>query len=79
VEKWVRKVSVNCADFIVLCRFYCDDFSIPDFTVSVREEKVTKLSPKNERRYAKIIEDIKKGKNVTKTKNVDELLKLLRS
>lgn len=35
------------------------------------------LSPAAQRRHAKIIEDIKKGKNVTKTENIDELLKLL--
>lgn len=42
-------------------------------------EKSVHLSKRNEKRYAKIVEDIKMGRNVTKTKNVDELLKLLHS
>jgi len=50
-----------------------------ELIVSVKEEKPVQLSAKNEKRYAKIIEDIKRGKNVTKTDSVDELFKLLRS
>lgn len=40
-------------------------------------EEVTYLSKAAEKRYKKAVEDIKAGKNITKTKNVDELLKLL--
>lgn len=40
-------------------------------------EEVTYLSKAAEKRYKKAIEDIKAGKNITKTKNIDELLKLL--
>ena len=43
------------------------------------ENKVVKLSEKNDKRYAKIIEEIKKGKNVTKTRNINELFELLAS
>lgn len=41
-------------------------------------EKITDLSPKAERKFKKAVEDIKAGTNVTKTKNVDELLALLK-
>jgi len=44
--------------------------------VATQDER---LSPKAERRYAKIVEDIQKGKNVTKTTNLDELFKTLDS
>ncbi|MDP1722587.1 MAG: hypothetical protein Q8L37_05245 [Candidatus Gottesmanbacteria bacterium] len=37
------------------------------------------LSPRAERRYAKIIQDIKSGKNVTKTDNLDQLFAGLES
>jgi len=44
--------------------------------VATQEER---LSPKAERRYAKIVEDIKKGKNVTKTMSLNELFNTLNS
>ncbi len=37
------------------------------------------LSPRAERRYAKIIGAIKAGKNVTKTENLDQLFAVLES
>lgn len=43
------------------------------------EEKIVKLSPRAEKRYEKIVKDIEAGRNVTKTKNIDELFELLRS
>ena len=49
-----------------------------ELTISIKEEEVEHLSPRAERRYAKIIAEIKKGKNVTKTKNLDELFDLLK-
>ena len=48
-------------------------------TIQEPDEEVTYLSPAAERRYKKAIEDIKAGRNVTKTESVDELLRLLRS
>lgn len=36
-----------------------------------------RLSPRAEKRYAKMLKEIQRGKGVTKTENVDELLKLL--
>lgn len=51
-----------------------------ELSVRIEEvEEVVHLSKAAERRYAKITEDIKAGRNITKTKNVDELLSLLRT
>lgn len=41
------------------------------------EENIVYLSPKAEKRYAKIDEDIKKGKNVYAAKDVDDFLRQL--
>lgn len=49
-----------------------------EFSIRIEEaEEVTYLSKAAEKRYKKTVEDIKAGRNITKTKNVDELLKLL--
>ena len=45
--------------------------------VQIIDEEEVKLSPKAEKRYAKMIKEIEQGKGVTKTKNLDELFKLL--
>lgn len=50
-----------------------------ELTLSVRQPQEERLSPKAERRYAKMIADIKRGKNVTKTESIDELFALLRA
>lgn len=51
-----------------------------EFSLKVEEvEEVTYLSPEAETRYRKAVEDIKAGRNVTKTKNVNELLSLLKA
>ena len=51
-----------------------------EFSLKVEEvEEVKYLSPKAERGFKKAVEDIKAGRNITKTKNVDELLELLHS
>ena len=42
--------------------------------VATQDER---LSPKAEKQYAKIVEDIQNGKNVTKTTNLDELFNSL--
>ena len=47
-----------------------------ELKVTVTEEET--LSPEAEARYEKIIKDIEAGKNITKTKNLDELFQLLR-
>lgn len=41
-------------------------------------EEITRLSPAAEKRYKKAIIDIKTGRNITKTNNLDELFKYLR-
>lgn len=41
-------------------------------------EEITYLSPAKERYYKKAVEDIKHGRNITKTENLDDLFKLLR-
>ncbi len=51
-----------------------------ELTINVHaDEEVTYLSKRAEKRYAKAKADIEAGRNITKTKNVDELLTLLRS
>ena len=47
--------------------------------VTEEVEEITHLSKAAERRYKKAIADIKAGRNITKTKNIDELRSLLRS
>ncbi len=59
-------------------RILLTKLSKKEFSIRIEEaEEVTYLSKAAEKRYKKAVEDIKAGKNVTKTKNVDELLKLL--
>ncbi|MBU4099590.1 hypothetical protein KJ980_08160 [Patescibacteria group bacterium] len=59
-------------------RILLTKLSKKEFSFKIEEaEEVTYLSKAAEKRYKKAVEDIKAGKNVTKTKNVDELLKLL--
>lgn len=50
-----------------------------ELTLSIREPQEERLSPKAERRYAKMITDIKAGRNITKTESLDELLAMLRA
>lgn len=48
-----------------------------ELVISISEPEEIKLSPKAEKRYIKTIEDINKGKRVTKTKNLEEFFALL--
>ncbi len=41
-------------------------------------EEITHISPKAEKKFKKAVEDIKAGRNITKTESVDEFLALLR-
>lgn len=51
-----------------------------EFTLKVAEiEKITHLSKAAEKKFKKAVENIKAGKNITKTENIDELLSLLHS
>lgn len=45
--------------------------------LSQEKEEIVRLSPAAKKRYARIAKDIENGRNVTKTKNLDELFKLL--
>lgn len=57
-------------------RVLLQKFSRREITIHVAAQE-ERLSPKAERRYAKIIEEIKKGKNITKTQSLDELFTYL--
>jgi len=51
-----------------------------EFSLKVEEaEEITHLSVAAGKKFKKAVEDIKAGRNITKTKSVDEFLKLLRS
>ena len=51
-----------------------------EFSLKVEEtEEITSLSPAAEKKFKKAVSDIKAGRNITKTKNVDELLSVLHS
>lgn len=79
-EKVANEYGFSSLQEIV--RVLLSKLSKRELTLSLREEpeeEVTYLSPTAERRYKKAIEDIKAGRNVTKTESVDELLRLLRS
>lgn len=58
---------------ILLQRFVKRKITVTGF----EDEEVTFLSPRAEKRYEKALKDIKAGRNVTKTSNIDELLSLL--
>lgn len=62
-------------------RVLLTQLSNKDFSLKVvsEVEEVTYLSPKAERKFKKAVEDIKAGRNVTKTESVEALLELLRS
>lgn len=46
--------------------------------INISLEEAIILSPKAEKRYAKIDEDFKKGKNIYRAKNINHLMKRLR-
>ena len=51
-----------------------------EFSLKVEEvEEITYLSPAAERKFKRAVEDIKAGRNITKTKNINELLQFLHS
>ncbi len=50
-----------------------------EITFSIEEtEEIINLSPRAKKRYEKAVEDIKKGRNITNTKNLDELFTYLK-
>ena len=62
-------------------RVLLNKFAKKQLTMQVTEqsEEVVHLSKRAEKRYAKAVEDIKAGRNITKTESVDALLRLLRT
>ena len=46
-------------------------------TISINFVEEVKLSPRADKRYAKIAEEIKKGINITKTNSIEELFEKL--
>lgn len=51
---------------------------IANRTIAISFVEEERLSPKAEQRYLKMAEDIKKGINFTKTKNLEELFEKLK-
>lgn len=63
-----------------IIRVLLTKLSKKEFSLRVEEaEKIKYLSPRAERKFKKAVEDIKAGRNVTKTENVEALLELLHS
>ena len=58
-------------------RVFLKQLALGQVAVRLEATDEERFSPAAERRYARIIADIKKGKNVTKTESIDELLALL--
>lgn len=59
-------------------RVFMKKFASKNIGISFEEENVVHLSPKADRRYAKIMRDIESGKEKVYTaKNVDDLMKQL--
>ena len=57
-------------------RVFLHKLSNRELTISLKEP-LERLSPKAERRYVKMLKEIKEGKGITKTNNVDELMAIL--
>lgn len=63
-----------------IIRVLLTKLSKKELSLRVEEaEEIKYLSPRAERKFKEAVKDIKAGRNVTKTKNVDELLELLHS
>ena len=61
-----------------LIRVMVKKLSRRELNMNIVETEEIHLSPAAKKRYAKIKEDIKSGRNITSTKNLDELFKYLR-
>jgi len=57
-------------------RVFLQKLSNKEFTFTFRES-VERLSPKTERRYMKMLKEIKEGKGTTHTNNIKELMAYL--
>ncbi len=58
-------------------RVFMKKFANKKIDFAFEEERMVYLSPKAEKRYAKIDEDIRKGKNVYAAADVDDFLRQL--
>lgn len=60
-------------------RFILTKFAKREFGIAIEQFPAVTLSARNEKRYAKMNEDFKKGKNIFATDSVDKFLKELSS
>lgn len=58
-------------------RFFLTKFSRGEVSAELYHEPAVRLSSKAEKRYAKISKDIREGKNITTTDNLDKLFQKL--
>ncbi len=60
-------------------RFFLTKFSRGEVSAELYHEPAVRLSPKADRRYAKIVRDIKNGHGIVSAENAEDFLKKLRS
>lgn len=60
-----------------ILRVIMKKLSLRSISLNFQEESIVRLSKKNERRYMRMSEDFKKGRNVYKASSVPELMKQL--
>lgn len=60
-----------------ILRVFMKKLVLRTVNLSFKEEKVVHLSKKNEKRYLKMDEDFKKGRNIYTATSVDDLMKQL--
>lgn len=58
-------------------RFFLKKLAKGALGITFEEEKVVKLSPRAIKRYNKMLDEIEKGKNVYRAKDVDDLMRQL--
>ncbi len=73
-KKLAKKQGVSLQDIV---RLFLEQYARGNMVVRLTSADEDRLSPRATRRYARIAKEIKQGKGVTKTENVDELLRLL--
>ena len=83
LKKKAEAVSVDMgfSSLQEVIRVLLTRFAKKELTLRVEDnvEEVAYLSPAAEKRFKKAIEDIKAGRNITKTESVEELMTLLHS
>lgn len=57
-----------------ILRIFMKKLANKNINFSFKEEEVVQLSKKSEKRYLKAMEDLKKGKNIYKAKDIDDFL-----